>query len=169
MTSRRIAVLKDILASGKPPGPEALQVEALRTLAAIDIAAAQAPARALLEQKDPALQSDAIGVLGTLPEGAKFVGERFLAKKLPRELLQPVTDALQKHAARDPEVARMLTEVMKSGLLLSLDKGEVERVRSWSIPRATPSGAGRCTWTARSWPASTVIGWKASAATSVRT
>lgn len=124
-----IAVLKNILGSHKQEDAGALRLESLRTLARLDPAAAQAPARAFLDQNDLALQSDAIQVLGTQVEGAKLVGERFLAKKLPRELLQQVTDALQKHAAKDPEVARMLTEVMKSGLLLSLNKEEVERVR----------------------------------------
>src|SRR5207248_3174406 len=59
----------------------------------------------------------------------KLVGKRFLSKTLPRELLPQVTDALRKHAAKDPELAKLLTDVMKGGLLLSLDKAEVERVR----------------------------------------
>src|SRR5205814_10582675 len=38
------------------------------------------------------------------------------------------SDALRKHAAKDPELNKLLTEVMKGGLLLSLDKAEIERV-----------------------------------------
>ena len=38
----------------------------------------------------------AISVLGNTPEGAKFVGQAFLEKKLPHEFLPQVTEALRK-------------------------------------------------------------------------
>lgn len=112
-------------------GDSPLRVEALRTLAALDPKAAQEQAQAILEQDFATPfpeQTEAVIVLGAEGKGARLVGERFLAKKLPRELLPQVSDALRKHAAKDAELNKLLTEVMKGGLLLSLDKAEIERV-----------------------------------------
>src|SRR5439155_13082808 len=68
-------------------------------------------------------------ILGTLPAGAKLIGQRYLDKKLPRALLPKVADALRTHAGKNAGLERLLTEVMKGGLLVSLEKAEVERVR----------------------------------------
>src|SRR5262249_39063830 len=92
----------------------------------------------LLASKDTALQSEAVQILGTQADGAKLVGERFVAKQLPPELLAPVTDALRRHADNHPELANLLTEVMKGGLLLSLDKAQVERVQQLVRTRGNP-------------------------------
>jgi putative heme-binding domain-containing protein len=124
-----IAFLKDVLHRGTPSESVSFQIEALRTLAALEDAAGQEAARKLLDRKDGKLQSEAVQILGAHADGAKLVGERFLAKRLPPELLPSVTDALRRHATRQPALAKLLTEVMKGGLLVSLDKAEVERVR----------------------------------------
>jgi putative membrane-bound dehydrogenase-like protein len=113
----------------KAPGGPALRLEALRALGATDPAAAREFAVAFLDQTDQVLRLEAIQALSALPDGAKLVGQRFLDKKLPRELLPQVTDALRLHAAKNPELAEMLTEVMKGGLLVSLDAKEVERIQ----------------------------------------
>jgi quinoprotein glucose dehydrogenase len=47
---------------------------------------------------------------------------------LPRELLPQVSEALRKHAGKEADLAKLLTEVMKGGLLLSGDKTELERI-----------------------------------------
>ncbi len=129
-----VPALKKLLAAPRAQD-RALNVEALRSLGALDPAAAQPVARSLLDQGDFELKREAVHVLGQQPAGARLLGQRFLARKLPRELLSEVSAALRRHAARDPELARMLTEVMKGGLLLSLDKAEIERVRKLVLSR----------------------------------
>lgn len=110
------------------PHPAALRVAALRTLAAVDPAAAQKAAEPALDQADPALQAEAVVVLGATKPGAKLVGGRYVAKKLPRDLFPQVTEALKKFAT-DPEVAQLQAEVVRGGLLLSLDPRQAEKVR----------------------------------------
>jgi putative membrane-bound dehydrogenase-like protein len=114
---------------GKGPDGPALQQEALRALANIDAAQAQKYAVAFLDHADQKLRLQAVQVLGTVPEGARLLGQRFLDKKLPRELLPQVTDALRRHAGKSPELAKLLGEVMKGGLLVSLDPKEVARIQ----------------------------------------
>jgi putative membrane-bound dehydrogenase-like protein len=120
--------LQKVLEPKSGSEPVAVQLEALRTLAALENKTAQQAAQNMLDSKEASLQSEAVQVLGTQPEGAKLIGERLVAKQLPAELLPPVTDALRRHAPGHPELTKLLTEVMKGGLLLSLDKAQVERV-----------------------------------------
>lgn len=103
--------LKDIV-SGKENASAVLRGEALRTLTALDLTAGQDAAKILLAGKDVDLQREAVVVLGSQPDGARLVGEQFLAKKLPRELLAQVTEALRKHP-RHPEVVKLLAEITK--------------------------------------------------------
>jgi putative membrane-bound dehydrogenase-like protein len=126
-----VGALKTRVANDKTTSPEAaaVRVEAFRTLAVLDPAAAATAARGFLEKGDPALQADAVVALGASADGTRFAARKFLDKKLPRELLPQVSDALRKHADKDPELAKMLTAVMKSGLLLSNSPEEFERVR----------------------------------------
>ncbi|MBX9579470.1 MAG: HEAT repeat domain-containing protein [Gemmataceae bacterium] len=114
--------------------PAALKVEALRTVAALDPAAARKAAEPLLDQADAALQAEAVVVLGATKPGARLVGERFVAKKLPRDLFPQVTDALKKFAA-DPEVAQLQAEVVRGGLLLTLDPRQAEKVRQQVVEK----------------------------------
>ncbi len=109
--------------------PVFLRAEALRSLAVLDPAAAHPLALKLLDQSETALQSEAVQILGAKPEGAKLVGQRFVEKKLPRDLLPYVSEALRKHAANNAEITKLLGQVMKGGLLLSLNPGEVEKMR----------------------------------------
>ena len=108
--------------------PVGLKVEALRTLAALDPAAARQAAEGVLDQSDPALLTEAVVVLGATKPGAKLVGGRYVAKKLPRDLFPQVTEALKKFAS-DPEVAQLQAEVVRGGLLLTLDQRQAEKVR----------------------------------------
>lgn len=121
-------------------GPEAaaLKVEALRTLAALDALAARTAAEKLLDQPDPALIAEAVAVLGTTKAGARVIGERFVAKKLPRELFSVVTEALKKFAANDPAIAKLQADVLKGGLLLSLEPGQIEKVRKLVNTKGDP-------------------------------
>lgn len=125
-----VSVLKEILSKGTADTPEAVQLrlEAFRTLLALDPAAGPEVAKAFLDEKDQTLLNEAVIQLGARPEGAQLVAERFIAKKLPRELLPQVSDALRKHTAKNPDLNKLLSEVMKGALLVSLDKPEIERI-----------------------------------------
>ncbi len=117
--------------------PATLKVEALRSLAALDIAAARAAAEKLLDQPDPALLGEAVAVLATTKPGAKLIGERFVAKKLPRDFFPQVTEALKKFGD-DPAIAKLQAEVLRGGLLLSLEPGQIEKVRKLVAEKGDP-------------------------------
>src|SRR5207245_1721052 len=101
------------------PGPEgaSLRLESFRTLAVLDPASTQEAARAILKRQDAQLRNEAVQILGTSPDGAKFVAGLYLEKKIPKEMLPQVADNLRKHAGKNPDLGQMLTDVMKSGLL----------------------------------------------------
>jgi len=104
--------LKELMARSEPT---ALKVDALKAIAAASPADAKAIAVTLLDQADAVLLHEAATLLGSTKDGAKLLGERFVAKKLPRELFARVSDALQKFQA-DPEIVKLTGEVMKGGL-----------------------------------------------------
>jgi len=128
-------VLKTILTQETPAS---FRLEALRSLSAIDAKAAAGFAAKFLEIPDAALQAESVQVLSNTPEGAKSVGERFLAKKMPRDLLPQVSEGLRKYASKSPELNTMLTEVMKGGLLLSLEPAQMEKIRQQVLTKGDP-------------------------------
>jgi putative membrane-bound dehydrogenase-like protein len=67
----------------------------------------------LLKEENYRLQQASVQLLGQESDGAKLVGREFLAKKLPRKLLPDVIQALQQHAAKQPEVAAILARVRR--------------------------------------------------------
>jgi quinoprotein glucose dehydrogenase len=111
----------------------AIRGEALRSLAALDAKSGRATAEKMLDNKDTALVAIAVEVLGSSKDGAKLIGERFVAKKLPVDLWPRVSEALRKFAT-DPAIAKLNADVQKGGLLLSTAPGDiakvVERVRT---------------------------------------
>ncbi len=117
--------------------PAALRGQALRALNAADPKAGQDEAAARLRAGDAGVQKQALAVLAERPEGAALAGRLFLEKKLPREALPQVADALRTHAAGRPELGKLLTEVMKGGLLVSLEPAEIERVRKLVASRGS--------------------------------
>lgn len=133
-TKEAVGPVATLLAGDTPP---ALKLEALRTLGALDAKAAQVAAEALLDQPDKTLQTEAVVVLGATKQGAKLIGERYVAKKLPRELFPQVSDALRKFAAEDRVLAALQAEVMRGGLLLSLEPAQVERIRQLVATRGS--------------------------------
>jgi quinoprotein glucose dehydrogenase len=122
---RAVAPLQALLA-GKHPAT--LKAEALRTLASLDVTPARAAAEKLLDQPDPTLLNEAVIVLAATKPGAKLIGGRFVAKKLPRDFFPQVTEALKKFND-DPVIAKLQAEVLRGGLLLSLEPGQVEKIR----------------------------------------
>ncbi|QJW93691.1 PVC-type heme-binding CxxCH protein [Frigoriglobus tundricola] len=117
--------------------PAALKAEVLRTLAALDIATARAAAEPLLDQPDPQLLAEAVAVLTATKTGTKLVGERYRAKKLPRDFFPQVNDALNKFAD-DPALAGLRADVLRGGLLLSLEPSQVDRVRTEVSKKGNP-------------------------------
>ncbi len=120
-----VGPLKTVL-NGKHPA--ILKAEALRTLAVFDITAARAAAEPLLDQPDTTLLAEAVAVLAATKPGAKLIGERYVAKKLPREFFPQVNDALNKFAD-DPAFAKLRADVLRGGLLLSLEPSQVDKIR----------------------------------------
>jgi quinoprotein glucose dehydrogenase len=109
--------------------PAALKAEALRALAALDIAAARAAAETALDQADPALLAEAVAVLAATKPGTKLIAERYLAKKLPRDFFPQVNDALNKFPD-DAALAKLRADVLRGGLLLSLEPSQVDKIRA---------------------------------------
>ena len=116
------------LLAGSPSRP-ALKVEALRTLAALAPDAGPRPRpRGCSTSPTPTCFDEAVAVLGATKAGAKLVGERFLAGKLPRDLFPRVTDALQKFGA-DPAVAKLQRRGDEGrAARVTHDPAEVERI-----------------------------------------
>ncbi len=147
--AERTAVLKALRAAGGAdvvpplvalldrPEPAALKVEALRALAAVAPAKARPIAAKLLDQPDPNLLAEAVVVLGATKDGAKLVGERYVAKRLPRDLFPRVSEAVKRFSA-DPEVEKLYGEVMKGGLFLSLDPARAEEIRRLVAAKGDP-------------------------------
>jgi putative membrane-bound dehydrogenase-like protein len=131
---KAVEPIKTLLA-GK--NPATLKVEALRSLAALDVAAARAASETLLDQPDPVLLGEAVAILATTKPGAKLIGERFVARKLPRDFFPQVTEAL-KRFNEDPAVAKLQAEVLRGGLLLSLEPGQIEKVRKLVEEKGDP-------------------------------
>ena len=75
------------------------------------------------------MQREAVVILGQSVEGARIVGKRFADKKLPRSLLPEVAESLRRFASKEhPDVTALLSQVVKGGLLVSLEPAELKRV-----------------------------------------
>ncbi len=109
--------------------PADLRLASLRALIALDARRVKGFKDRLLVSDDPKLLEEAVVLLGDAPEGAKLLGEQFLAKKLPRALLPQVAEALRRFAREDAGSAALLSSVMKGGLLVALDAAEIGRIQ----------------------------------------
>jgi putative membrane-bound dehydrogenase-like protein len=134
-------VLKKVLSESKQPA--SFRIEVLRALEGVDRVEAQKSAQAFLDDAHLEIQRAGVQILGNTAAGARQVAARYLAKKLPHDLLAEVSDALRKHADRDTDVARLLARVMRGALVISLnDKAEVERIRKLVLTRGD-AGRGK--------------------------
>ena len=129
-----VAPLRELLAR---PEPATLKAEALRALAGVDGAAARQAAQPLLDQPDPTLIAEAVAVLGATKDGAKLIGERFVARKLPRALWPQVSASLKKFPG-DPALAKLNAEVTKGGLLLTDNPAELQKIRELVLTKGDP-------------------------------
>ncbi len=131
---RAVPAVQTILAQQHPA---TVKAAALRTLAALEIASARAAAERLLDQPDPNLLNEAVLVLATTKPGAKLIGERYMAKKLPRDFFPQVTEALKKFGD-DPAIQKLQAEVLRGGLLLSLEPSQVDKIRRLVVEKGDP-------------------------------
>lgn len=106
----------------------AVRGEALRALSSLAPMDSKTAAERLLGEKESVLVTAAVDVLGSSKDGAKLLGERFVAKKLPAELWPRVSEALRKFT-NDPIIAKLNAEVQKGGLLLSTSPADIAKVR----------------------------------------
>jgi quinoprotein glucose dehydrogenase len=131
---RAVLPLRAVLGSD---APATLKAEALRALTALDPAQARIEAQKLLDEPDRAVLAEAVTALGTTKPGARLIAERYLAEKLPRDFFPQVTEAL-KRFENDPALDKLRAEVMRGGLLVSLEPGQIEKVRQLVASRGDP-------------------------------
>jgi quinoprotein glucose dehydrogenase len=131
---RAAPALQDIIHGGYPA---VIKVEALRGLKLMKPAEAQAIAQRLLQEADPQLLAEAIAVLTPTKAGARLVAEQYLARKIPQDYYPQITEALQKFAD-DPALAKLRAEVLRGGLLLSLEPGQIEKIRRLVEEKGNP-------------------------------
>lgn len=131
---RAAPVLRDIV---QGEYPAVIKVEALQALRLMRPAEAQAIAQRLLDESDPRLLAEAIAILTPSKAGARLVAERYLAQKIPQDYYPQITEALQKFAD-DPALAKLRAEVLRGGLLLSLEPGQIEKIRRLVEEKGNP-------------------------------
>jgi putative membrane-bound dehydrogenase-like protein len=117
--------------------PAVLKAEALRTLAALNVLEAWAAAEKAIDQADPTLIGEAVAVLAATKPGARLLAERFVAKKLPRDFFPQVNEALNKFAD-DPSLAKLRADVLRGGLLLSLEPSQIDKIRAEVSKKGNP-------------------------------
>lgn len=130
-----IGPLADLLSRD---APAALKVEALRALALAAPEKARTLAAKLLDQTDLGLLGEAVAVLGATKDGARLVGERYAARRLPKELYPRVSDAVKKYSS-DPAMAALQTEVLKGSLLLKLDAARAAEITKLVASKGNPT------------------------------
>lgn len=140
-------VLEQLAIIARSPEIGPVRGNVLSLIAQVNFALAEGVARQLLDSNDAEQMSAAIEVLGARPDLALQIGQQFVDGKINRDLLPQVAAALQTHAAKDQSeaFANMLAQVFRGGLLVSLDKPEVERVEKLVAEQGNPI-RGRATF-----------------------
>ncbi len=117
--------------------PATLKVEAMRALVAASPDQARTIATKWLDGTDATLLAEAVTVLGATKDGAKLIGERYVAKKLPREMFSRVSDAVKKFNA-DGSLDKLYGEVMKGSLFLTMTPARAEEIRKLVETKGNP-------------------------------
>ena len=76
-------------------------------------------------------------MLAATKPGAKLIAERFIAKKLPRDFFPQVNEAINKFAD-DPAFVKLRADVLRGGLLLSLEPSQVDKIRAEVTKKGNP-------------------------------
>ena len=124
--------------------PATLKSVALQALAALDIGSARSAAEKLLDQPDPTLLSEAVTVLAATKAGAKLIGERFVAKKLPRDFFPQVTESL-KNLPRTQQSPGCKRRHCEEPYWFPSNPVRLRKFAKWSRKKAMPREDGTCT------------------------
>lgn len=123
-------VLDELTELARAEAGRPLRAELMRVIATVDYRRALPLADEMLATGSYEQQRAAIGVLAADADQAQRVARLFIEGRLDRGLLPDVAAALQRHAGQDAtgQIATLLREVYRGGLLVSLDPQEVARV-----------------------------------------
>ena len=123
-------VLDDLMAVATSDSSAEIQAEALQLLAELDFERALPMAEALMNSNDLAAQTTAVRVLGSDRDYAVKIAQQFIDGALDRQLLPQVAEVLRRHQPRDKtdEIARLLKDVFKGGLLVKVTPEEIAKV-----------------------------------------
>lgn len=117
----------------------ATRIETLRALGNIDYGQARGVAAKLLGDSEVNVQREAVVLLGQSIEGARIAGKHFVDRKLPRALLPEVSESLRRFASSEhPDVTALLSNVLRGGLLVSLEPEELKRVSAMVKEKGDP-------------------------------
>ena len=131
------------MADDPQQGP--LRADLIGVVASVDFKRAVPIAMRLLNDKDPEVVRAAIRALGADRQQAIQLGQRFVEGQIDRQYLPIVAGVLQTHAQKDPngQIAALLTQVFRGGLLVSLDPDEVARVERLVATTGNPENGRR--------------------------
>lgn len=122
-------VLDQLAALVDSPALAEVRSDLIAALAEVDYSRGFPLAEQLLESNELAEQAAGINILAAEPAHAKRLADRFLSGKLDRALLPEIVAALERHSERGGEKFEQLQrEVLRGGLLVALDPGEIARV-----------------------------------------
>ncbi|TWT55334.1 PVC-type heme-binding CxxCH protein [Allorhodopirellula solitaria] len=134
-------VLDELAAIAIRADAEPVRGEVLALLAQVDFGKAKPVAYALLDGHGEAATANAITVLGANPDDAKRLGEEFLAGKIDRGFQAQVVEVLLRHGGKDgnESIEKLRQQILKGGLLVSLQPSDVRRVEELVQTTGDPS------------------------------
>ncbi len=123
-------VLDELIDLSRQEAGRPLRAELMRVVATVDFRRALPLAEQILASGSYEEQRSAVGVLGADAAQAQRIASLFIEGRLDCSLLPDVAAALQRHAAQDADgqIASLLRDVLRGGLLVSLEPREVARV-----------------------------------------
>ena len=77
-------------------------------------------------------------MLTTQPAGARLAAERYLAGKLPKELLLAVTEGVRRHTAKEPSLQPLLAKLLHGSLVIATDRANLERIKQLVATQGNP-------------------------------
>lgn len=133
-------VFDELTKVAQSPAAGEIRGDALSLMAQVNFGKAEPIAIGMLRSGDVQAAGAAIDVLGARPNRAKQLGRQFVAGKLDRSLLPQIAAALRKHVEKDKtgQFAKLLNDVFRGGLLLSLEPEEVKRVERLVAEKGNP-------------------------------
>lgn len=123
-------VLDELIDLSRQEAGKPLRAELMRVVATVDFQRALPLAEQILASGSYEEQRSAIAVLGADAAQAQRIARLFIEGQLDRSLLPDVAAVLGRHAAQDADgqIASLLRNVFRGGLLVSLEAREVARL-----------------------------------------